>query len=103
MSNGLPPSYRHRNRWRSVVESPADRLPALIPPVEVEGVEPIVGPIPSAGQDTNDILSEIGLMRRHHRMATEKGTVVIEFKRIIMVYKRGAVPSPARNNPPEPT
>jgi itaconyl-CoA hydratase len=44
----------------------------------------------------------VGIIRVKTTGFTEKGTVVIEFKRTIMVYKRGAVPSTARNNPPEP-
>jgi acyl dehydratase len=45
----------------------------------------------------------VGIIRVKTTGFTENGTVVIEFKRTIMVYKRDAVPSTARNNPPEPT
>jgi hypothetical protein len=33
---------------------------------------------------------------------TQDGTIVIEFKRTVMVYKRGHVPETLRNRPPEP-
>ena len=33
----------------------------------------------------------------------QDGTVVIEFKRTVMVYKRGQVPATGRSRPPEPT
>jgi itaconate CoA-transferase len=32
----------------------------LIPPAELAGAEPVMGPIPSLGQHTNTILNEIG-------------------------------------------
>jgi len=53
------PQLAARNRWRSV-DSPVGRLSALIPPADIEGVEPVMGPIPSVGQHTDDILNEIG-------------------------------------------
>ena len=53
------PQLAARNRWRTV-DSPAGPLAALIPPVDIEGVEPSMGPIPSVGQHTEDILAEIG-------------------------------------------
>jgi itaconate CoA-transferase len=53
------PQLRARNRWRTV-ESPVGPVPALIPPVDIEGVEPSMGPIPSLGQHTEEILLEVG-------------------------------------------
>lgn len=53
------PQLAARNRWR-IVDSPAGPLPALIPPVDIEGVEPSMGPIPSVGQHTDGILGELG-------------------------------------------
>ena len=53
------PQLAARNRWRTVA-SPVGPLPALIPPVDLEGVEPVMGPIPSVGQHTEDILGELG-------------------------------------------
>lgn len=53
------PQLAARNRWRSV-DSPVGVLPALLPPVEIEGVEPSMGPIPSVGQHSDSILRELG-------------------------------------------
>jgi itaconate CoA-transferase len=53
------PQLAARNRWQTV-DSPGGPLPALIPPVDIEGVEPSMGPIPSVGQHTDGILAELG-------------------------------------------
>ena len=53
------PQLAARNRWQTV-GSPVGPLPALIPPVDIEGVEPSMGPVPSLGQHTDDILHELG-------------------------------------------
>jgi acyl dehydratase len=44
----------------------------------------------------------VGIVRFKTTGFNEHGTVVIEFTRTIMVYKRGEVPSSARVRPPEP-
>ena len=56
------PQLAARNRWQTV-DSPAGPVPALVPPVDIEGVEPSMGPIPSLGQHTDDILAELGFDR----------------------------------------
>jgi itaconate CoA-transferase len=53
------PQLAARNRW-DTVDSPVGPLPALVPPVDIEGVEPYMGPIPSVGQHTDAILGELG-------------------------------------------
>ena len=53
------PQLAARNRWREI-DSPAGKLAALIPPADVEGAEPVMGPIPDLGQHTDPILNEIG-------------------------------------------
>lgn len=53
------PQLAARNRWQ-IVDSAVGPLPALVPPVDIEGVEPSMGPIPSLGQHTDDILAELG-------------------------------------------
>lgn len=53
------PQLAARQRWRTV-ESPVGPLSLLIPPVDIEGVEPTMGPIPAVGQHTEDILDELG-------------------------------------------
>lgn len=53
------PQLAARNRWRDI-DSPVGQLSALIPPVDIEGAEPVMGPIPALGQHTDDILNELG-------------------------------------------
>jgi crotonobetainyl-CoA:carnitine CoA-transferase CaiB-like acyl-CoA transferase len=53
------PQLAARNRWRTI-DSPVGRLPALVPPVDLEGVEPVMGPVPALGQHTDTILAELG-------------------------------------------
>lgn len=53
------PQRQARNRFEEV-DSPAGPLWALRPPVELEGIEPLMGPIPAAGQHTAAILAELG-------------------------------------------
>jgi hypothetical protein len=42
------------------VDSPAGPLRALLPPVDMAGVEPEMGPIPGVGSHTDAILQELG-------------------------------------------
>ena len=44
----------------------------------------------------------VGIVRFKTTGFNEHGTVVIEFKRTVMVYKRGEVPPTSRVRPPEP-
>ncbi len=53
------PQLKTRNRW-ATIDSPAGPLPALLPPVTIEGVEPLMNEIPTLGQQTDSILSELG-------------------------------------------
>ena len=53
------PQLAARNRWRKV-DSPVGPLPALPPPVIMEGVEPIMDPIPAVGEHREAILRELG-------------------------------------------
>jgi len=53
------PQLVARGRWREV-ESPAGIIPALLPPVTMEGVEPMFGPIPALGEHTEQVLTELG-------------------------------------------
>ncbi len=54
------PQLAARRRWRDV-DSPAGPLRALLPPYDLEGVEPVMGPIPEVGQHTDAILEELGV------------------------------------------
>ena len=53
------PQLRERNRWREI-DSPAGPLRALLPPVEMSGVAPVMGAVPSLGEHTESILAELG-------------------------------------------
>ena len=44
----------------------------------------------------------VGIVRFKTTGITQDGTVVIEFIRTVMVYKRGQVPAARRNRPPQP-
>ncbi len=54
------PQLLARDRWREV-DSPAGPLRALLPPVIMEDVEPVMTPIPGLGQHTQSILQELGI------------------------------------------
>lgn len=53
------PQLSARDRWRQI-DSPAGPLRALRPPLDIEGVDPIMGPVPALGQHTTAILEELG-------------------------------------------
>lgn len=53
------PQLSERNRWRDV-DSAAGPLRAIIPPFDLEGMEPNMGPIPEVGEHSVDILKELG-------------------------------------------
>lgn len=53
------PQLAARQRWREV-ETPAGTLQAIIPPIDLEGMEPRMGAIPDVGDDTDEILQELG-------------------------------------------
>jgi len=53
------PQLAARERWRQV-ESPAGAIRALLPPVDMAGVEPMMGAIPALGAHTDAILRELG-------------------------------------------
>jgi len=53
------PQLKSRRRW-STVGSPAGPLPALLPPVTMENVEPVMKEVPALGQHTDAVLAEIG-------------------------------------------
>jgi itaconate CoA-transferase len=53
------PQLRARDRWREI-ESPVGPLRALLPPFNIEGLDPKMGPVPALGQHTDAILTELG-------------------------------------------
>lgn len=54
------PQLVERNRIRQI-ESPAGPIPAFLPPFNLEGLEPSMGPIPEIGEHTDAVLAELGL------------------------------------------
>jgi crotonobetainyl-CoA:carnitine CoA-transferase CaiB-like acyl-CoA transferase len=53
------PQLAERGRARTI-ESPAGPLWALLPPVEMAGEPPVMGPVPGVGEHTEAILRELG-------------------------------------------
>jgi itaconate CoA-transferase len=56
------PQLRAREVWRQI-GSPAGPLRAMIPPLRMSGVEPVMGDVPALGQHTDAILQELGVTR----------------------------------------
>lgn len=54
------PQLEARERWRTV-KTTAGSIAALIPPVTMEGFEPVMDPVPALGEHTDAILTELGL------------------------------------------
>jgi formyl-CoA transferase len=53
------PVLEKRERWLPV-EVPGGRISALRPPVDIAGVDPVMGPVPALGAHTDAILRELG-------------------------------------------
>jgi crotonobetainyl-CoA:carnitine CoA-transferase CaiB-like acyl-CoA transferase len=53
------PQLLARERWHEV-GSPAGPIPALKPPTNFEGAEPVMNPIPAVGEHSDAILRELG-------------------------------------------
>jgi crotonobetainyl-CoA:carnitine CoA-transferase CaiB-like acyl-CoA transferase len=51
------PQLRDRNRWRTV-GTPGGDIEALLPPVEMAGTDPVMGPVPALGEHTAAIRAE---------------------------------------------
>ena len=53
------PQLKARNRW-ATVGSPVGPVLALLPPVKIENVGPVMKDVPAVGQHTDAILEELG-------------------------------------------
>ena len=53
------PQLRARRRWQTV-RSPGGDLDALLPPVQLAGQAPVMGPVPALGEHTEAIRTEFG-------------------------------------------
>jgi len=58
------PQLQARNRWREV-ETPAGKVPALLPPGSWEEGPPRMDPVPALGDHTDAILSRLGYAGAH--------------------------------------
>ncbi len=54
------PQLAARGRWK-MVESPGGEIPALVPPHNLSGVTPRMGPVPALGEHTDEVLRELEL------------------------------------------
>ncbi|HEU5330231.1 MAG TPA: CoA transferase, partial [Thermomicrobiales bacterium] len=53
------PQLAARGRWTEV-DSPAGKLPALLPPHNLHDISPAMGPLPALGEHTGAVLAELG-------------------------------------------
>jgi formyl-CoA transferase len=68
------PQLAARDRWRQI-ESSAGPLDVLSPPALVDGLEPVMGPIPALGAHTHAILGELGIDAATIAVWKEKGLI----------------------------
>lgn len=52
------PQLAARDRWREI-DSPAGSIRTLLPPVDIEGTVPALGPVPALGEHTTSVLEEL--------------------------------------------
>jgi crotonobetainyl-CoA:carnitine CoA-transferase CaiB-like acyl-CoA transferase len=57
------PQLVGRDSWRDI-GSPVGPVRALVPPVRMEDMEPVMGAVPALGEHTDSVLSELGFERR---------------------------------------
>jgi crotonobetainyl-CoA:carnitine CoA-transferase CaiB-like acyl-CoA transferase len=53
------PVLSGRDRWRQV-DTPGGKIPALLPPTSIRGVDPRMDPVPAVGEHTDAILASLG-------------------------------------------
>jgi itaconate CoA-transferase len=68
------PQLAARQAW-GAVESPAGRLPALLPPARNSAFAPRMDPIPALGQHTDALLAELGYAPGDIQRLHEQGAV----------------------------
>ena len=68
------PQLAYRDCWRDV-GTPAGPVRALIPPVRMDGVEPVMGDVPALGQHTQAVLEELSFDRDTIAHWAESGVI----------------------------
>jgi itaconate CoA-transferase len=68
------PQLKARGGWREV-GSPVGSLSALLPPVKMNGTEPVMAPIPGVGEHTDTILAELGYDRGATAALRRRGAI----------------------------
>lgn len=68
------PQHSSRKRWRGV-GSPVGELPALLPPIVLEGIEPRMEAIPSLGEHTDFVLGELGYTAEEIQRLRTQGAI----------------------------
>lgn len=68
------PQLAARDRWREI-DSPAGRLPALLPPASSNAYAPRMDAVPALGQQTDDVLAELGYTAGDIQRLHEQGAV----------------------------
>jgi len=68
------PQLAARDSWREI-ESPVGPLKAMRPPARLDGVEPAMSAIPTVGQHTDTVLTELGFDRNAVARLREEGVI----------------------------
>ena len=68
------PVLAARERWQPV-DVPGGTITALRPPVDIAGVDPVMGPVPALGAHTDAILRELGRSDREIASLRDRGLV----------------------------
>ena len=68
------PQLTHRDCWREI-DSPAGPVRVLVPPVRMEGAEPVMGAVPALGQHTRAVLEQLAFDPGTIAQWTESGVI----------------------------
>ena len=68
------PQLTSRGCWRDI-DSPVGPLRALVPPVRMENVDPVMAPVPRLGEHSDAILDELGFDRQTIAKWRQEGAI----------------------------
>jgi itaconate CoA-transferase len=68
------PQLAARDRWREI-DSPVGALSALLPPENIEGVDPVMRGVPELGEHTDRVMSWLGLTEEDIRRLRGEGVI----------------------------